>query len=270
MTEKVITGSALNKYEINKYHYRAFDDDFSDDAFDAHPGIDSAQQPEPKRHQPQPVEPQEQLHHQKNDAISSIHAETLLKKIDELSSSLVKMEMQLERQQADFSARLEEEKKRAYDDGFNAATNEMDSSFRQKMDESERMLASSLKKLDETLSGYSQKLTEIEKELAKTAISIAEQVIKKEVSKNSSKIAYALTKELLSKLKDASSIRIKVNRADLAALAAALPQESKIKLEDDDAIAKGGVVILSDVGNLDGNIAARFLKVKEDLLGEHD
>ncbi len=263
MTEKVIQGKTSSKYSINKYQYKAFE---GDEAILEQPMAQKQKQPAP--YTPQIIQQcDEQPAAQ--ESISSVHVETLLKKIDELSSSLIKMEMQMERQQADFSARLEEEKKRAYDDGFGAATSELDASYKAKCEDNDRMLLSSVKKLEEVSGNFASKLSEIESELAKTAVSIAEQVIKKEVGENSSKVALSLAKELLGKLKDASKIKVKVNKLDAEYLKRALEGETKIVVEEDDAIARGGVVVLSDIGNLDGNINSRFLKVKEDLLGDN-
>lgn len=267
MTEKVIQNNANSKYAINKYQYKAFDDD--NQLEPDKPTLHKPKQMDSYESQQPQTQPQNEcITH--DEPISQNHAETLLKKIDELSTSLIKMEMQMERQQADFNARLEEDKKRAYDDGFNAATTEFDSSYKAKCDDNDKMLSSSIKKLEETASNYETKMTDIEKELAKTAVSIAEQVIKKEVSENSSKVALSLVRELLTKLKEASKIKLKVNKMDAEYLKNALSAESKVSIEEDDAIQRGGVIVLSDVGNLDGNISSRFLKVKEDLLGDHD
>jgi flagellar assembly protein FliH len=268
LTEKVIQNNTNSKYAINKYQYKAFDDD--NQLEPDKPTLHKPKQMDLYEPQQQPQAKQQNEHVAVDESITQNHAETLLKKIDELSTSLIKMEMQMERQQADFNARLEEDKKRAYDDGFNAATTEFDSSYKAKCDDNDKMLSSSIKKLEETASSYEIKMTDIEKELAKTAVSIAEQVIKKEVSENSSKVALSLVRELLTKLKEASKIKLKVNKMDAEYLKNALSAESKVSIEEDDAIQRGGVIVLSDVGNLDGNISSRFLKVKEDLLGDHD
>ena len=39
-------------------------------------------------------------------------------------------------------------------------------------------------------------------------------------------------------------------------------KHEKIKVSSDDAITLGGVVVLSDAGNLDGSLAMRLEKVK--------
>lgn len=269
MTEKVIHSQASGKYSIDRYQYKTFSEEDTTEFrrmniekhvpkdFDNEHPIAAKHHEEPKHEQP------------KDDPVLKSQVESLLTKIDELSTSLVKMEMQMEKQQQDFSSRLEEDKKRAYDDGFNAAKAQMESDFAAKIESNDNMLASSIKKLEESISAFDFKIKEIEDSLAKTAVSIAEQVIKKEVNDNSSKIATALTEELLSKLKGASKIKIKANKADIERIKASLEDDAKVILEADDAIQKGGVVVLSDIGNLDGNIAARFLKVKEDLLGDN-
>jgi len=42
--------------------------------------------------------------------------------------------------------------------------------------------------------------------------------------------------------------------------------EERIKIQPDKAIAKGGVVIISDNGNLDGTILSRFQTLKKSIL----
>jgi len=263
LAERVIQSAISSKYAIKKYQYKAFDKDEEQEVREFAPQqISQERAPEPVQAYAQPVA------HDHRHEMSQKQIETLLGKIEELSSGMIKMEMQMEKQQADFTSRLEEDKKRAYDDGFNAATAEFDAAYKSKSDESDRALSLSVKKLDDIATSYELKLIEIEKELAKTAMSIAEQVIKKEVTENSSKIALSLVKELLSKLKEASKIKIKANKIDAAYLKKALASLSKVVVEEDDAVQKGGVIALSDIGNLDGNIYARLLKIKEDLLGD--
>lgn len=262
MAERVIQSAISSKYAIKKYQYKAFDKDEEREEFVPQQVVSQEVSKDPTYTNLQP--PANEVRQE----ISHSHVETLLGKIEELSSSLIKMEMQMEKQQADFTSRLQDDKKRAYEDGYNAATSELDIAYKNKSDESDKTLSSSIKKLDEIANNFEIKLSEIEKELAKTAVSIAEQVIKKEISENSSKIALSLVKELLSKLKEASKVKIKANKADVVYLKKALISLSKVAVEEDDAVQKGGVIALSDVGNLDANIYSRLLKIKEDLLGD--
>ena len=268
--ERVINSSKLDKYDINKYHYISFEGDGSD-TFEPHPVFsqqNSAEQP--RQHQNEESVSSIEHGSYQESQVSAMQAqiETFLQKIDELSGSLIKMEMQMERQQNDFDTRLEEERRRSYDDGYNGAKSELEALYTNKINECETLFTSSLQKLDQTISDYSSKMGDVEKELPKTAVSIAEQVIAKEIGENSSRVAFALTKELLSALKGASKIKIKANKQDVSYLRAAIKDNQKITIEEDEAIQKGGVVVLSDIGNLDGNINSRLAKVKEDLLDE--
>lgn len=269
--ERVIHSSRLDKYDINKYRYISFENDGSDN-FEPHPVFAQQNQKELSgQHTNEDVAARyEQNQAVENEQASAMQAqiETFLQKIDELSSSLVKMEMQMERQQNDFDTRLEEERRRSYDDGYNGAKSELEALYDAKISEGERLFTSTVQKLEQTVTDYSSTMSDVEKDLPKTAVSIAEQVIAKEIAENSSRVAFALTKELLSALKGASKIKIKANRQDVSYLRAAIKDNQKITIEEDEAIQKGGVIVLSDIGNLDGNINSRLAKVKEDLLDE--
>jgi len=87
-------------------------------------------------------------------------------------------------------------------------------------------------------------------------------VILKEVKHSSSEIASELSKNLMEELKDAKNIKLKVNPKDYDALKEIYSSIENIRVDSDSAITEGGVVILSDVGNLDGNIYTRLDKVK--------
>ena len=38
-----------------------------------------------------------------------------------------------------------------------------------------------------------------------------------------------------------------------------------MKLSSDEAVSAGGVIVLSDIGNIDGSVMARFEKIKKIL-----
>jgi len=191
-----------------------------------------------------------------------LFVEELLKKTDDLSSNVVKLQLQIEKQEGEFNNRLNEELKReregAYTQGYQKAKEEMEASLG---DIKSRYLKS-IAQLEELQQGIDAKLTKIESEMSTTAFEIAKEVIKKEVSVASGQIAIALSKELLKDLKEASKIELKVNPKDLETLKEIYASNEKIKVSADDAITLGGVVVLSDSGNLDGSLAMRLEKVK--------
>ena len=127
-------------------------------------------------------------------------------------------------------------------------------------------LRDSIISLESFMKGNEERLKSIEKELSAIAVDIAKEVIVKEVEANSAKVATELTKELLKSAIDATKITIRVNPADYAFLKESIEKEDRIELMADGAILKGGVVIISDHGNIDGNIASRYKLLKQSVL----
>lgn len=196
------------------------------------------------------------------DETQHLFVEELLKKTDELTTNVVKLQLQIEKQEGEFNNRLNDELKReregAYTQGYQKAKEEMEAS---QSDVKSRYLKS-IAHLEELQQTIEAKLTKMESEMSTTAFEIAKEVIKKEVSVASGQIAIALSKELVKDLKDASKIELKVNPKDLETLKEVYASSEKIKVTSDDAITLGGVVVLSDTGNLDGSLAMRLEKVK--------
>ncbi|MCF6173916.1 MAG: flagellar assembly protein FliH [Campylobacteraceae bacterium] len=188
--------------------------------------------------------------------------EELLKKSDELSSNIIKLQMQIEKQESDFNARLEAEilrqKEISVNEGYKKAKLELEDGFKASIEN----YKNSAQKLDEKLKEIDGFLKKIENDVANTAVEVAKEVVKKEISNSSSAVAVALSKELIEELKDANKINIKVNPSDFETLNEVYKDNEKVKIEADKAISKGGVILLSENGNLDGNISQRFEKVK--------
>lgn len=191
-----------------------------------------------------------------------LFVEELLKKTDELTTNVIKLQLQIERQESEFNQRLNEELKRerdnAYTQGYQKAKEELETA----LSEVKSRYLKSIHQLEVFSSSIEEKLLKIESEMSATAFEIAKEVIKKEVASESAQIAILLSKELLKELKDASKIELKVNPKDLEMLKELYANNEKIKVSADDAITLGGVVLLSDAGNLDGSLAMRLEKVK--------
>jgi flagellar assembly protein FliH len=200
-----------------------------------------------------------------NDNQNNKLVEELLKKNDEFSSSLVKMEMMLEKQQEEFSKQLAEVKELAYKDGYAQGVNDTKTQMENEFKEHINKLIESIHKIEEIYKEYQTKAEGIEKELVGVAVDIAEEVIQKELSENSKEIALNLTKELINDIKEATKIEIKVNPADFEYIEQNLNLE-KVKIIPDNAISAGGVVLLSDVGNIEAEIKERFRTMKNHIL----
>lgn len=189
--------------------------------------------------------------------------EDLLKKTDEMSSNIIKLQMQIESQENEFNNRLNSELENAKEkfakEGYEKAREE----FQKELSDFKDKYLKSIAKLDNACENLENFIEKNEKELADTAIDIAKEVILKELELNSSKIAYALAKDLIGELKGASAIELKVNAEDYEYLKEQFDQNAHIKISLDDAISKGSVVIISDTGNIESNLNSRLTKIKK-------
>ncbi|RDU72271.1 flagellar assembly protein FliH [Helicobacter aurati] len=205
----------------------------------------------------------------KNAITSSLEKELiekLLHKSDELSGNLAKLQIQFEKSQADMQETInktnDESYKRGFEEGKNEARAEMESLINQEREK----IVQSLITLESTLKQSQTHLEDLEKELSGIAIDMAKEVIIKEIDENSQKVALELTKSLLSNIMEATQIGIKVNPIDYVFLKENLKNNEKVQLEADNAISRGGVVIASNLGNLDGNIMSRYKMLKQSVL----
>ncbi len=123
----------------------------------------------------------------------------------------------------------------------------------------------SIKDLKHYAAFFEQATFQMESKLLKTSISIAQKIISIEVGENSAKIAKQTISHLLSKIKTASRIQIHLNPKDYEVLKNELNLEAFIELHQDTNVARGGVVIASDLGNFDGNIESKVASMLESL-----
>ena len=217
---------------------------------------------------PHPVQPSMQSHfgsqpqpaHQ--PGFDSSFVEELLKKTDELSSNIIKLQMQIENQESEFAKRLEAEITRAKEDGKNEGIAQTNAANKAKIKELEAKFSASAAKLDEQYAKFDEFLKKSEEELGQTAIKIAKEVIEKEVSSASSQIAHHLANSLIKELSDVKNIEIRVNPEDSDYLKEQFSKNERVKVSADDAISKGGVVIISEGGNIDATMQTRLEKLK--------
>jgi flagellar assembly protein fliH len=188
--------------------------------------------------------------------------EELLKKTDELSSNIIKLQMQIENQESEFAKRLEAEISRAKEDGKNEGIAQANAANEARINELEARFSASAAKLDEQYVKFDEFLKKIEEELGQTAIKIAKEVIDKEISTSSSQIAHHLASSLIKELSNVKNIEIRVNPEDSEYLKEQFSKNEHVKISADDAISKGGVVIISDGGNIDATMQTRLEKLK--------
>ncbi len=191
--------------------------------------------------------------------------EELVSKSDILNNGVTSLQDELKNQSQECEKRVNEVKetsyKAGYNEGYNKAKTELENNIKSHLSK----LIESIHKVEEVYKNYQHKIESIEDELVGVAIDIAEEVIAKEVKKSSKEIALSLTKELINDIKEASKIEIKLNPLDYDYVKENLNIEN-IEISPDNAITPGGVVIMSDAGNIEGEITERFKTLKNNLL----
>jgi len=191
--------------------------------------------------------------------------ENLLKKIEELSDNFVKAQISFEEEIKKCHQESQQKIKESFEEGYQKAKEECKKECEDKLQETQNLYQDSIKKLEEISAIFNKKIEDIEKELVAVALDIANEVLQKEVREDSKNIALSLAKSLLNDIKEASKVTIKVNPKDAEFLKENIKD---IEIIPDEAVKKGGIVILSDVGNIDGDIEERFNAVKEAILNK--
>lgn len=203
-------------------------------------------------------EPEPEKEHEKS--------KELLEKIDILTSEIVTLQMELESQKKSHLQQLDIETKEAYDKGKIDGIKETSESFQNENDELKSQLIRSITILEEQKNNLDEMFKNIEEDLVESSILIAKKVIKKEIEHDSSKVVKSIATALIETLKNTADITLKVNKNDFKEISEHFNGDSIIIVEDE-AISRGGVVILSNSTNIDGTISTRLNKAME-LIGK--
>ena len=194
--------------------------------------------------------------------------ESLMEKTDEMSSNFIKLQMKLESKDEEHSVELQRVKEQSFNEG-------MESGLKKAATDSENSLAnglsqfsSSVATLEESAKEFDSALDGIKSELMSAAIDIAKEVIGIEISQNSNNIAKILSDELIKELQSASKITLRVNPKNHGVISEHVGSLDHIEVLSDSAVSEGGVVVVSDAGNIDAQVSKRFQRVKKAALGE--
>jgi len=194
--------------------------------------------------------------------------ESLLKKADDMSSNFIKMQMRLESLQDEHAQALEAAKKSGFEEGFLAGVAQEQTQNAQRNTQGQDQFSLSVKTLEDAAAQFTISLGEIKKELTHTALEIAKEVIGIETQEHSAKIATKLSEALIEELNDAAKITLRVNPSDHGVISEKVGSLKNIEVLSDRAISAGGVVAISDLGNIDSQIKKRFERLKRSLLLE--
>ncbi len=266
----VISGGTSDQHVVEGYRFKVISEfDNHTEEKQHHPQISNEEniitssKDENPTSESQTPAPSQVVQEVQTPAFQPSFVEDLLKKTDEMSSNIIKLQMQIESQESEFNNRLNSELENAREKFSKEGYEQAKAEFEKELNELRDKYLKSVSKLEEACTNLNVFIEKNEKELADTAIDIAKEVILKELENNSSKIAYALAKDLINELKGAGSIEIKVNSVDYNYLKEHFSENSHIKITLDDAISKGSVIILSDSGNIESNLNARLIKIKK-------
>ena len=158
----------------------------------------------------------------------------------------------------------DEEKQKNYQKGFDDGIKQTIDNFKQDYEKDREILKHTLESIANYTNSATKILENLENELSKASISIASEVIANEVENNSGKIALNLSKKLIEDIKNASKISLKVSPYDFDFISNNF-EHPDVEIVSDNAIAKGGVIILSDSENIDGSISQRLGNIKNSL-----
>jgi len=194
--------------------------------------------------------------------------ESLLKKTDEMSSNFIKLQMKLESQEEEYKIELKKAKEESYQKGIEAGKVEASKESKKNYTAGLTQFSVSVTTLENSAKEYEKALENIKSELITAALDISKEVINIELNSSSQHIATLLSSELIKELQGASKITLKVNPKDHGAISEKVGSLAYIEVISDSAVSEGGVIAMSDVGNIDSQISKRFERVKKAALGE--
>ena len=279
----LITSGNLQKHAVSKYNFKSLDSANSEPAFSAlvktqneisSHSDEQNQASAPKETYTQEDNPNRRLSDTEVDSSSMSKSsqnaliESLMKKTDEMSSNFIKLQMKLEEKEKEYEASLEKIKTTAYNEGLATGTQQAMEDTQNDLKEGISQLGNSIKTLENSAKEFESGLELIKNDLMSAAIDIAQEVISTEVTENSSKIAKVLSDALIKDLQSAANITLKVNPKDHGALSEHVGALEHIQVISDSAINEGGVIAISDSGNIDSQISKRFERVKRAALSE--
>ncbi|MCW8838915.1 MAG: flagellar assembly protein FliH [Thiovulaceae bacterium] len=264
---KVISEGKLSKHTMDKYKFKVFSMNVSNNE-------DSYEKEDTSILQTKDniSEPKQELDNVDSSSLSTSSKdsliESLMKKTDEMSSNFIKLQMKLENMSDEHKLELEKVKDEAFEKGVEEGLEQAKKTQDDNVANGLSQFISSVKTLENSAKEFELALEGIKNSLLEAACDIAKEVVSIELSSSSNNIAKVLSEELIKELQNASKIKIKVNPKNHGAVSQSLGSMEHVEVISDSAISEGGVVVLSDAGNIDAQIQKRFERVKRAALSE--
>lgn len=192
--------------------------------------------------------------------------ESLLKKTEDVTSNFIKMQMKYEGREESFKKELEAVRKESYEEGVKAGRSQAKDELNAARSDGFDRFTISVKTLEESAEKFENALGSIQDELLQAALDIAKEVIDVEVTEHSNAIAKKLASQLITELQGASKITLRVNPADHGYITEHVGILNHVEVISDSAVHQGGVIAISDVGNIDSEVMKRYERVKRAAL----
>ena len=196
--------------------------------------------------------------------------ESLMKKTDEMSSNFIKLQMKMEANEEECKQELKRLEQEAFARGVEAGKEELSRSEEDSLKARIEQFSSSVATLENEAKIFDKALEGIKSELISAALDISKEVIGVELGNSSQEIAKVLSLELVKELQSASKITLKVNPKDHGYISEKLGSMEHVEIVSDSAVSLGGVIAISDAGNIDAQISKRFERVKKAALSQED
>lgn len=191
----------------------------------------------------------------------------ILQKSDVLAESLKRLQEQFDKQEKEMESKISAAKNEAKEQGYNEGYQKAKAELEAQINSQKELYALSINRIDANILESKNHILGLEKELSSIALDIAKEVILSEINTNSAKVASNLARNLLQDIAQNTQVTLKVFPGDLEDLKESLKDLSNVQIQADQAIAKGGVILLSNEGNIDGDIFVRFEVLKKSILG---
>ena len=246
--QTLINKSELNKHILSKYKFASIENRSKIINKNENLGSPLNEQLEPQNNK-------------KNELL-----ESLTKKTGEITNNYIKLQNKFEDKEKEYKTQIQTIKEEAFQEGFNAGKLEAKEEINKENKEISDKFIQSIKKVESIQNEFNKNLKLLQEDLIITALDIAKEIILIELKQRSNEIATSLAKSLIKEVKDATKIVLKLNPKDKLAVENEFVEKDNIQIKSDDAITQGGVVIISDVANIQSNILSRFNKIKEEAL----
>ncbi|MFT5835135.1 MAG: flagellar assembly protein FliH [Sulfurimonas sp.] len=194
--------------------------------------------------------------------------ESLMKKTDEMSSNFIKLQMKLELMSDEHTVELEKVKTESFNEGVLAGKDQASKDEANSLTKGLAQFATSVSTLENSANEYERALEGIKSQLISAAVDISKEVINIELNESSTAIAQVLSNELIKELQSASKITLKVNPKNHGEISQSVGLLDHVSIISDSAVSEGGVIAISDAGNIDAQISKRFERVKRAALSE--